>query len=95
MEPDDDIHYSIIGLKVLEERDPDFKWNDIANTWNSSLPYNAICTAESQAILNYNMKTPRCGACAEKSMYTTPEFTRRNNNPDKSILRIGDGGIGY
>jgi ADP-ribosylglycohydrolase len=81
MEPDDDIHYSIIGLKVLEERGPDFKWNDVANTWNSSLPYNAICTAETQAILNYNIKTPRSGAWEGKSTYATPEFTRRNNNP--------------
>jgi ADP-ribosylglycohydrolase len=81
MEPDDDIHYSIIGLKVLEEKGPDFKWNDVANAWNSSLPYNTICTAEAQAILNYNIKTPRCGSWDNTRVFTTPEFTRRFNNP--------------
>lgn len=81
MEPDDDIHYSLIGLKVLEESGPDFKWDDVAKAWNSSLPYSAICTAETQAILNYNIKTPRCGSWGKENPFTTPEFTRRNNNP--------------
>ena len=79
MESDDDIHYSIIGLKILEECGPDFKWNDVADSWNSSLPYNAICTAETQSILNYNIKTPRMRPA--QSTFTTPEFTRRFNNP--------------
>ncbi len=82
MEPDDDIHYSLIGLKVLEEQGPSFKWSDVANAWNSSLPYNAICTAETQAILNYNIATPRMMAWSkEKAPVTTPAFTRRHNNP--------------
>lgn len=49
MEPDDDIHYTLIGLKVLEECGPDFCWSDVASMWNKSLPYAAICTAETQA----------------------------------------------
>lgn len=78
MEPDDDIHYSLIGLKVLESKGPDFKWFDVANCWNSSLPYNAICTAETQAILNYNMINPRHGL---SPVPATQAFTRRHNNP--------------
>jgi len=78
MEPDDDIHYTLIGLKVLEEKGPDFAWHDVARDWNSSLPYYAICTAETQAIMNFNLKTPRMGG---DRIYPTPEFTRRNNNP--------------
>jgi len=82
MEPDDDIHYSLIGLKVLEESGPDFKWFDVANAWNSFLPYNAICTAETQAILNYNMFTPRMGAFDKaRAPFVAPEITSRNNNP--------------
>lgn len=79
MEPDDDIHYSIIGLKVLEERGPEFTWDAVARAWNSSLPYSAICTAETQAILNFNIRTPRWSR--EEQTFTTPEFTRRFNNP--------------
>jgi len=78
MEPDDDINYSLIGLKVLEERGPAFKWYNVARMWNSSLPYYAICTAETQAIMNFNLKTPRLGY---ETVMPTPEFTRRYNNP--------------
>jgi len=78
MEPDDDIHYTLIALKVLEEIGPGFQWHDIARYWNSSLPYYAICTAETQAIMNFNLKTPRIGM---ERIFPDPAFTRRNNNP--------------
>lgn len=78
MEADDDIHYTLMGLVVLEQFGPDFKWYDIANTWNSRLPYYAICTAERQAILNYNMRGQRTG---NQPGVVTPAFTRRFNNP--------------
>ena len=58
MEPDDDIHYTLIALSVLEKFGGDFEWHDVANTWNTSLPYYAICTAEAQAIMNYNNAVP-------------------------------------
>ena len=79
MEPDDDIHYTLIGLRVLETKGADFQWHDIADCWNSSLPYNSICSAETQAILNYNIRHPRCGA--PNGLAATPAFTRRFNNP--------------
>lgn len=78
MEPDDDIHYTLMGLVVLETFGPQFQWYDIANTWNTRLPYSAICTAERQAILNYNLRGPRC---ADRPSVVTPAFTRRFNNP--------------
>lgn len=77
MIPDDDIHYTIIGLRVMEKHGRNFQWHDIADTWNSLLPYNAICTAETQAICNYNYIRPR----ARKPEDLSPAFTRRNNNP--------------
>jgi ADP-ribosylglycohydrolase len=81
MEPDDDVHYTLIGLKVLEDHGPDFSWHNVADTWNSALPYNAICTAEAQAILNYNMRTPRTKRRSSLAMWTTPNFTRMYANP--------------
>ncbi len=74
---DDDIHYTIIGLRVMEKYGKDFQWHNVADTWNSLLPYNAICTAESQAIINYNYIRPRISKRDDLS----PAFTRRNNNP--------------
>ncbi len=80
MEPDDDIHYALIGLKVLEQYGADFTWTNVADTWNSSLSYQSICTAETQAILNYNAVTPHFYT-RQPGTYASPEFTRRHNNP--------------
>ena len=73
MEPDDDIHYTLIALHVLENHGADFTWRNVANAWNSCLPYNAICTAETQAILNYNNASPRKAV----TDWVTPEYAGR------------------
>lgn len=78
MMPDDDIHYTLIGLKVMEFAGRDFTWQDVAQAWNSSIPYSAMFTAESQAMLNFNIKTPKMPGVGH---FPTPEFTRTNNNP--------------
>ncbi len=52
MEPDDDIHYSLVGLGVLEEHGVAFTWQHVAAYWLAHIPMTAICTAETQAILN-------------------------------------------
>ena len=75
---DDDIHYTLVGLKVMEQKGLGFTWTDIADCWNNSLPYNVICTAETQAIMNYNMISPRLDAHKRRP---TPEFTSSFNNP--------------
>ena len=93
MEPDDDIHYTIIALSVLENYGPDFTWRDIATTWNTSLPYYAICTAEAQAIMNYNNAVPR----KTPSNWVTPEYTSINRNPYREWIgaQIRADGWGY
>jgi ADP-ribosylglycohydrolase len=78
MEPDDDIHYSLVGLKVLEDKGPAFEWHDVARMWNALLPYNTICTAETQAIMNFNLRAPRIG---NETMFPSATFTSRHNNP--------------
>jgi hypothetical protein len=79
MEPDDDIHYTLIALHVLEQYGSDFTWQNVAHAWNSCLPYNAICTAETQAILNYSLATPRVSF--GQSTFATPEYTSTHRNP--------------
>lgn len=71
MEIDDDINYTIIGLKVFEQYGKDFKWYDVANTWNFLLPFTTTFTAERQALLTYNLFGQKA----------TPEITRINCNP--------------
>jgi ADP-ribosylglycohydrolase len=81
MEPDDDIHYSLTGLGVIEQHGPEFTWNQVADFWLSRIPINAICTAESQAILSYMTRTQRASWTAAPKTAATPAFTRRNRNP--------------
>jgi len=76
MEPDDDIHYTLVGLGVLEEHGADFAWDDVARFWLSHIPITAICTAEAQAILNVQNCSQRAG-----DPFRGPEWTRRYRNP--------------
>lgn len=78
MEPDDDIHYSLIGLHVLEKHRATFTWRNVAQAWLEHLPITAICTAEAQAILNYQNATARwCVPNANLDAH----WTRRHRNP--------------
>ena len=81
MEPDDDIHYTLVGLGVLEETGPDFAWHTVARYWSAHLPYNAICTAETQAILNFWNRSIRWGDLRNPNTAATPAFTRNHRNP--------------
>lgn len=72
MESDDDIHYTLLGLLVVERYGAAFDWREIAGLWNRLLPMELVCTAERQALLNYNLRRPET---------LTREFTRRHNNP--------------
>ncbi|MDE0178220.1 MAG: ADP-ribosylglycohydrolase family protein, partial [Gammaproteobacteria bacterium] len=93
MEPDDDIHYTLIALRVLEDFGSGFTWRNVATAWNTSLPYYAICTAEAQAIMNYNNAVPR----KARSDWVTPEYTSTNRNPYREWIgaQIRADGWGY
>jgi ADP-ribosylglycohydrolase len=78
MEPDDDIHYTLVGLGVLERHGPAFRWHDVADYWLDHLPINAICTAEAQAIENFQRRSHRRH---REKLAATPAFTRRFRNP--------------
>ncbi len=82
MEPDDDIHYTLVGLGVLEEIGPEFQWWDVAWYWTRHLPYSAICTAETQAILNFWKRSAHMERFRTASgTAATPDWTRRFKNP--------------
>ncbi|HEY3234266.1 MAG TPA: ADP-ribosylglycohydrolase family protein [Polyangiaceae bacterium] len=81
MEPDDDIHYTLVGLGVLEERGADFGWHDVAKYWISHIPVSAICTAERQAVLNLFSASCVGGTPETRFFSATPQYTRRHWNP--------------
>ena len=49
---DDDIDYTVLGLKTLETHSRDFSSLDIGRLWLENLPYNSIFTAEVIAYRN-------------------------------------------
>lgn len=82
MEPDDDIHYTLIALGVLEDVGPDFTWRDVAWYWTEHLPYSAICTAETQAILNFWSRSSHMERFRRQvEGGARPEWTRSHRNP--------------
>ena len=77
MEPDDDIHYTLVGLGVLEKCGPDFTWKDVASYWAHHIPYGYICTAETQAVLNYFNNLSRMG----QGLGVGLDYTATHRNP--------------
>jgi len=55
METDDDIRYTVVGQIVLDTYGRDFSTFDVAKTWMGQLPYQLVCTAETQAYRNLVM----------------------------------------
>src|SRR5262249_15910203 len=88
--PDDDIHYSLTGLGVVETAGPNFGWIDVANFWVSRIPISAICTAEAQAVQNYIVRSRRMGGAA-----ATEAFTRRCRNPYREWIGAQIGSEGW
>lgn len=52
METDDDIRYTVLGQTILEEKGSAFTTENVAEAWLSKLPYQSVCTAETQAYRN-------------------------------------------
>ena len=52
MARDDDLDYTILNLKLIEENGLEFTTEDVAQEWLSSLPYDMVATAEHQAYSN-------------------------------------------
>jgi len=56
MESDDDIRYTVLGQKILQEKGRDFITDDVMAAWINELPYTYVCTAETQAYRNYILR---------------------------------------
>lgn len=57
MESDDDIRYTVLGLLMLEHKGFDFDEWDVGLLWHTYLTYRQVCTAETQAYLNFAQVT--------------------------------------
>jgi hypothetical protein len=57
MESDDDVRYTVLGLLLLEQRGLEWDAWDVGKLWHSRLSYGQVCTAETQAYLNFALTT--------------------------------------
>lgn len=57
MESDDDIRYMVLALLLMEEKGINFDSWDVGKHWHNHLSYNQVCTAETQAYLNFAQVT--------------------------------------
>jgi ADP-ribosylglycohydrolase len=81
METDDDIRYTVLGLIMLEERGIDFDSYDIGKLWHSRLTYRQVCTAETQAYLNFTQATSHQKAERPKNWEERKDWVRTYLNP--------------
>jgi ADP-ribosylglycohydrolase len=80
-EPDDDLHYSVVALGVLEQHGGTFTWRDVGAYWLNNLPITAFCTAEAQAALTLQELSLR-----GRGGPATAEVTRRRWNPYREFI---------
>jgi hypothetical protein len=52
---DDDLNYTVISLKLVKDKGPDFTPDDTLSCWLGNLPFRAVCTAEKIAYRNAAM----------------------------------------
>lgn len=65
---DDDTNYTVMGLKIMEDKGPAFTTADAGRMWLGNLPYLHVCTAERQAYMNLVNDLP----IGEVPMYLNP-----------------------
>ena len=79
MESDDDIRYTVVNQIILSEKSADFTSWDVARAWMRLLPYQSVCTAETQAYRNLvNRYEFHCGTPAAEPDW---QWVRTHQNP--------------
>lgn len=84
METDDDIRYLVLGLLLTEQKGADFDAWDLGKHWHSKLTYSEVCTAETQAYLNFAQVTSHTNGAKPNDPAVLAEkirYTREYRNP--------------
>ncbi|MFD2613504.1 ADP-ribosylglycohydrolase family protein [Paenibacillus gansuensis] len=81
MESDDDVRYTVLGLVMLEEKGLDWDSWDIGKLWHQRLTYGQVCTAETQAYLNFTQVTSHLKGAKPEDWEKRIEWVRSYLNP--------------
>ncbi|MCM3339861.1 ADP-ribosylglycohydrolase family protein [Paenibacillus sp. MER TA 81-3] len=81
MESDDDVRYTVLGLVMLEEKGADWDSWDIGKLWHQKLTYGQMCTAETQAYLNFARVTHHLEKQRPDDWHTKLDWVRNYLNP--------------
>lgn len=81
MESDDDIRYTVLGLCMLEEKGAGWDTWDVGKMWHNRLPYSYVCTAETQAYLNFCQVTSHTDGRKPEDWQKKMEWVRTYLNP--------------
>lgn len=97
MESDDDIRYTVLALILLEEKGIDFDSWDIGKLWHKHLTYSQVCTAETQAYLNFAQVTSHIYGGKPADWAKKREWVRSHLNPYREWIgaQIRADGYGY
>ncbi|ASA24098.1 ADP-ribosylglycohydrolase family protein [Paenibacillus donghaensis] len=81
MESDDDIRYTILGLLLLEQKGLDWDSWDVGKLWHGQLTYAQVCTAETQAYMNFAQETSHLHGDKPADWPLRQERVRMHLNP--------------
>jgi len=82
METDDDIRYTVLGLKLMEEKGVNFTPMDIGALWHNNLTSNMACTAERQAYINFSAEKDMVSeSSTSEEIEDFINFVRTHRNP--------------
>ncbi len=97
MESDDDIRYTVLGLLLLEQKGLNFDSWDVGRLWHSHLQFNQVCTAETQAYLNFGQVTTHMHPDRPDNWHEKLEWVRTYLNPYREWIgaQIRADGLAY
>ena len=81
MESDDDVRYTVLGLRLMEEKGMDFTTWDVGKLWHRYLSYSQVCTAETQAYLNFAQVTSHINGWEPEDAEEKLKYVRTFRNP--------------
>lgn len=97
VETDDDLRYTLLSLELLEKNGFGFTSYDVGKLWHDRLPYQMVCTAETQAYLNFAQVTTHLGASRSSFDGAAAQYVRQHHNPYREWIgaQIRIDGYGY